>query len=65
MEDPLGVHKGHLSLMYTDPPISTHASLCACGREKDAEAAARRVPFVSVTSLSGHLLCLMTVEHYQ
>jgi hypothetical protein len=59
MEDPLGVHKGHLSLMYTDSPHQ-HT-----GREKDAEAAARRVPFASVTSLSGHLLCLMTVEHYQ
>ena len=43
-----------------------YAVLCACGREKEAEAAARRISFASLAYLnSSPLLRFMTVEHYQ
>jgi hypothetical protein len=62
----LDAHKEYLPSMYVDsPPIHIYAILCVCGRKKDAEAAARRVSFTSLASLSGPLLHLMTIEHYQ
>ena len=62
----LDAHKDYLLSACTDsPPIHVYAILCACDREKEAEAAARRVPFASLTSLAGTLLHLMTVDHYQ
>jgi len=63
----LDAHKEYLLSMCLDsPPIHAYAILCACGREKEAEAAARRVSFASLASLSSHpLLRLMSVEHYQ
>jgi len=55
-----------LSTCLNFPPIHIYATLCICGREKEAEAAARRVSFASLASLSSHpLLHLMTAEHYQ
>ena len=54
------------SLCSDPPPIYMYAIYSACGREKEAEAAARGVSFASLTSLtSSPLLHLMTVEHYQ
>ena len=63
----LNAHKDYLPLMYIDsPPIHKYAILCACGREKEAEAAARCVSFASLASLNSHpLLRVMTIEHYQ
>ena len=62
----LDAHKDYLQAMCFDSsPIHIYAILCACGREKEAEAVARRVPFASLTSLPDPLLHLMTVEHYQ
>ena len=60
------VHKEYLLSMYIDsPPVHIYAIFCICGREQEAEAAARRVPFASLADLSSHpLLSLMTVEHY-
>ena len=60
-------HKEYLLSMATDsPPIHLYAILCACGRKKEAEAAARRIPLESLVSLDSQpLLHLMTVEHYQ
>jgi len=55
-----------LSMCLDSPPVHTYAILCVCGREREAEAAARRVSFASLASLSSHpLLRLMTTEHYQ
>lgn len=46
-------------------PVHEYAILCVSGREKEAEAAARRVPFASLTSLdSSTLLDLMTTVQY-
>jgi len=46
--------------------IHMYAIFCAYGREKEAEAAARRVSFASLAHLnSSPLLRLMTVEYYQ
>ncbi|KAF9645737.1 hypothetical protein BDM02DRAFT_3172725 [Thelephora ganbajun] len=62
----LDAHKDYLpSMCISSPPIHIYAILCACGREKEAEAAARRVSLASLTSLSGPLLHLMAIEHYQ
>ena len=60
-------HREYLLSMSTDsPPIHLYAILCACGREKEAEAAARRISLESLMSLDSQpLLHLMTVEHYQ
>jgi len=62
----LDAHKEYLLSMSLDsPPVHTYAILCICGREKEAESAARRISFASLASLSSHpLLRLMTVEHY-
>jgi len=62
----LEVHKEYLLSMCLDsPPVHIYAILSVCGREKEAEAAARRVSFASLASLSSHpLLRLMTAEHY-
>jgi len=55
-----------LSTCPDSPPIYIYAILCICGREKEAEAAARRVPLASLASLGSHpLLRLMTVEHHR
>ena len=63
----LNVHKEYILSSYFDsPPIHRYAVLCICGREKEAEAAARRVPFASLASLRSHpLLLLMAFEHYR
>jgi len=63
----LDVHKEYLLSMYIDsPPVHIYAILYVCGREKEAEAAARLVSFASLASLNSHpILRLMTVEHYQ
>jgi len=62
----LEVHKEYLlSMCLNSPPVHIYAILCVCGREKEAEAAARRVSFASLASLSSHpLLRVMTTEHY-
>lgn len=66
-KDALNVHHGHFPSMYTNfSPVETYAILCACGREKEAEAAARRVPFASLDALdSNPLLQLITTTQYQ
>ncbi|KAF9781556.1 hypothetical protein BJ322DRAFT_230354 [Thelephora terrestris] len=51
-----------LSIPIDPPPIHLYVVFSACGREKEAEAAARRVPFTSLAVLSGPLLPLMTVD---
>ena len=62
----LDAHKEYLPSMYVgSSPVHIYAILCVCGRKKDAEAAARRVSLTSLASLSGPLLHLMTIEHYQ
>ena len=63
----LDAHKDYLpSMCISPPPIHMYAALCAYGREKEAQAAARRVSFVSLAHLNScPLLRLMTVEHYQ
>ena len=63
----LDAYKNYLPSMWISPlPIHMYAVLCACGREEEAHAAARRVPFASLEHLnSSPLLSLMTVEHYQ
>jgi len=62
----LDVHKHYLTpVCINPPPIHAYAIFCACGREKEAEAAARRVSFASLASLSSPLLHLMTIDHYQ
>ena len=63
----IDAHKEYLLSICTDsPPIHLYAILCACGREKEAEAAARRIPLESLMPLDSHpLLHLMTIEHYQ
>jgi len=63
----LDSHKDYLpSTCIIPPPIHMYAIFCACGREKEAEAAARRVSFASLAYLnSSPLLRFMTVEHYQ
>ena len=62
----LDAHKDFLQSTGLDsPPVHVYAILCICGRKKESEAAARRVPFASLASLTSHpLLRLMTVEHY-
>jgi hypothetical protein len=54
----------YLSSPHSLPPIDIYANLCACGREKEAEAVARSIPLASLDSLSAPLLQLMTLEHY-
>lgn len=63
----LDVHREYLlSTCLNSPPIHVYAILCFCGREKEAEAVARRVSFASLASLHSHPLSrLMTFEHYQ
>ena len=63
----LDAHKDYLpSICVGIPPIYMYAIFSARGREKEAEAAARRVSFASLTFLkSSPLLSSMTVEHYQ
>ena len=63
----IDVHREYLLSMRLDsPPIHTYAILCFCGREKEAEAVARRVSFASLASLHSHpLFCLVTLEHYK
>lgn len=61
----LDAHRGYLSPPSTSfPPIHIYAILCACGREKEAEAIARQVPLASLELLSDPLLQLMTLGHY-
>ena len=66
-KDVLDIHKDHLpSLSSNLPPIQIYAILCACGREEEAGAAARRVSFASLSTLdSNPLLQLITATHYQ
>ena len=63
----LGVHKDYLPSTSPDfPPIQTYAILCACGREEEAGAVARRVPFASLKTLdSNPLLQFITTTQYQ
>ena len=63
----LDVYKDHLSSMSHDfPPIQMYAILCACGREENAGAVARRISFASLKTLeSNPLLQLITATHYQ
>jgi hypothetical protein len=66
-KDALAIHKHHLPSMYSNsPPIQIYAILCACGREEEAGAAARRVPFESLKTLdSNPILQLITTTQYQ
>ena len=63
----LDAYKDYLpSMCINPPPIHMYAASCACGRETEAQAAARRVSFASLAHLNScPLLRLMTVEHYQ
>lgn len=65
--DVLDVHKDYLPSTFGDlPPIQIYAILCACGREEEAGAAARRVSFASLQTLdSNPLLQLITTTQYQ
>ena len=48
------------------PPLQVYAILCACGREEEAGAAARRIPFASLRTLdSNPLLQFITTAQYQ
>jgi len=66
-KDVLDIHKDHLpSLSGNLTPIQLYTILCACGREYEAGAAARRVSFASLSTLdSNPLLQLITVTQYQ
>jgi hypothetical protein len=66
-KDILDIHKHHLPSMYSSSsPIQMYAILCACGREEEAGAAARRVPFASLKTLdSNPLLQFITTPQYQ
>jgi len=66
-KDVLDVQRDYLPSTYnTLSPIQIYAILCACGREEEAGAAARRVPFASLKTLdSSPLLQLMTIAQYQ
>lgn len=63
----IDVHKDHLSSMCSNfPPIQMYAILCACGREEEAGAAARRISFASLKTLdSNPLLQLITATQDQ
>lgn len=63
----LDVHSDYLPSTYSGlSPIQVYAILCACGREEEAGAAARRVPFASLKTLdSSPLLQLITITQYQ
>ena len=66
-KDVLDVQRDYLPSTYnTLSPIQMYAILCACGREEEAGAAARRVPFTSLKTLdSNPLLQLITIAQYQ
>ena len=66
-KDVLDIQRDYLPSTYNSlPPIQMYAILCACGREEEAGAAARRVPFASLKTLdSSPLLQLMTIAQYQ
>ena len=66
-KDVLDIHKDHLpSLSSNLPPIHIYAILCACGRDEEAGAAARRVSFASLNTLdSNPILQLITATQYQ
>ena len=56
----------HPSAYSNLPPVQMYAILCASGREGDAGAAARRVPFAALETLdSSPLLQLITTTQYQ
>ena len=63
----LDIHRDYLLSTPSDfPPIQTYAILCACDREGEAGAAARRVSFPSLKTLdSNPLLQLITATQYQ
>ena len=63
----LDVQRDYLPSTYgTLSPIQMYTILCACGREEEAGAAARRVPFASLKTLdSSPLLQLITIAQYQ
>ena len=63
----LDAYKDYLpSICRNPPPIHMYAVLCACGRQEEAQTAARRVSFASLAHLNScPLLRLMTAEHYQ
>jgi hypothetical protein len=65
--DVLDVHRDYLPSTYSSLlPIQMYAILCACGREEEAGAAARRAPFASLKILdSNPLLQLITTTQYQ
>ena len=62
----LGVLREYiLSTCLDSPPIQVYAILCFCGREKEAEAIARRISFASLASPHSHpLFRLVDFEHY-
>jgi len=66
-KDVLDAHKDYIPSTYSKlPPIEMYAILCACGREEEAGAAARRVSFASLQILdSNPLLQLITAAQYQ
>jgi len=66
-KDVLDVHRDYLPSTYnTLSPVQVYTILCACGREEEAGAAARRVPFASLKTLdSNPLLQLITTTQYQ
>ena len=66
-KDVLDVHKDYLPSTSPDfPPIQMYAILCACGREEEAGAVARRVPFASLKTLdSNPLLQFISATQYQ
>jgi len=63
----LDVYMDHLPSMSSNLlPIQVYAILCACGREEEAGAVARRISFASLKTLkSNPLLQLITGTHYQ
>ena len=63
----LDVQRDYLPSTYGAlPPIQMYTILCACDREEEAGAAARRVPFASLKTFdSSPLLQLITIAQYQ
>ena len=66
-KDVIDIHRDHLPSTYDDlSPIEIYVLLCACGREEEAGAAARRVSFASLDTLDlNPLLQGITTAQYQ
>ena len=55
----------YLPSIHNNSPLQSYGILCACGREKEARAVARRAPFTSSTCPGlSPLLDLMTTKQY-